>query len=137
MLGTSTAELIFIRACIIGLSSVIPITSAYTLLALTVLPSSLRLPLPAELWFAAELIFYFGFYLPRKTRLQKVPPTKLPLSTTPLTYPLRSPRNTRAAPPPPSAASSSSAPQHSSKTPKHTSQNGFTTHRYPKSAVTT
>lgn len=73
MIGTTTAELIFIRACIIGLSSVVPICAAYTLLARTFLPSSLRLPLPAELWFAAELIFYFAFYLPRKTRLQKVP----------------------------------------------------------------
>jgi hypothetical protein len=75
MIGRSIGALIFIRACIFGLKSVVPISITYTLLRFSLLSRAYRLPLPIEIWFNAETVFYFCFYLPRKHHvLQKVAP---------------------------------------------------------------
>ncbi|OJD34176.1 transcription initiation protein spt5 protein [Diplodia corticola] len=70
MIGTSTAEYIFIRACILGLRSVTPLALLYCL-ARVVRPHAFHLPLIFDIWAAAEAAFYFFFYLPRKRQLQK------------------------------------------------------------------
>lgn len=69
MLGTSLPALIFIRICIVGLSSVAPISIAYTVYALYTRKH--LVPCPVEFYFAAEAAFYFLWYLPWKHVLQK------------------------------------------------------------------
>jgi hypothetical protein len=73
MIGTSTAEYIFIRGCILFLHNIAPASLLYCALLLCPLPltfSVYRLPLPIEAWFAAEATFFAVFFLPYKYHLQ-------------------------------------------------------------------
>jgi hypothetical protein len=73
MIGTSFAELVLIRACIFGLSSILPLSAFYLSLA-ALHPPARILPLPLEIWCAAEVLFYLIFYLRRQLKLQEVTP---------------------------------------------------------------
>lgn len=70
MIGTSTAEFAFIRACIHLLHSIAPASLLYCAAALTVLPHDYRLPTVLELWLAAEALFFTCFFIPWRWTLQ-------------------------------------------------------------------
>lgn len=79
MIGTSTAEYVFIRICIILLRAVTPLSILYWL-ARFLHPGALHVPVILDVWTAAEVAFYVLFYIPRKRHLQKAaihppPPT--------------------------------------------------------------
>lgn len=81
MIGSSTPEYIFIRACIAGLRSITPLSILYC----TCLPficSGTSLPLWIVVWPIAETAFYLLFYLPRRLILQRpaIHPYPLPRS---------------------------------------------------------
>ena len=71
MIGDSLAELVFIRACIVVLHSIAPLSIFYCAIFAILQPSPFRLLLPFELYAASEAAFYFVVYLPRKHALQK------------------------------------------------------------------
>ncbi len=74
MIGTSLLEYLFIRACIVGLQSVAPLSITYCLIYLlsciTKLPISLDIPLPFRLWALAEVVFYGFVSVIYRERLQ-------------------------------------------------------------------
>jgi hypothetical protein len=73
MIGTSVAEYIFIRGCILFLHNIAPTSLLYCALLLYPLPmtfSVCRLPLPVEAWLVAEATFFTIFFLPYKYHLQ-------------------------------------------------------------------
>ena len=73
MIGTSTAEYIFIRGCILILHNIAPASLLYSALLLSPLPTSLSihsLPLPIKAWLVAEATFFTVFFLPYKYYLQ-------------------------------------------------------------------
>jgi hypothetical protein len=73
MIGTSIAEYIFIRGCILFLHSIAPVSLIYCLLLCT-LPTALsvyRLPPNIEAWLVAEAAFFTIFFLPYKYHLQR------------------------------------------------------------------
>lgn len=73
MIGTSTAEYIFIRGCILILRNIALACLLYSALLLCPLPASLSihcLPLPVEAWLVAEATFFTVFFLPYKYYLQ-------------------------------------------------------------------
>jgi hypothetical protein len=73
MIGTSTAEYIFIRGCIFFLHNIAPASLLYCALLLFPLQTTLpvyRLPLPIEAWLVAEATFFTVFFLPYKYYLQ-------------------------------------------------------------------
>ncbi|KAH7051132.1 hypothetical protein B0J12DRAFT_78504 [Macrophomina phaseolina] len=69
MIGTSTREYIFIRACIFLLRAITPACISYCALRF-LSPARLRAPVALELWAACETLFFFFFYIPRKQHLQ-------------------------------------------------------------------
>ena len=71
MLGTSTAELVFIRICIFGLRAITPIALSYVAVVFIVRPSLPRAPLPLEIYVLLEAGFYLLVYLPRSIYLQR------------------------------------------------------------------
>jgi hypothetical protein len=76
MIGTSTAEYIFIRACILVLHNIAPASVLYCvqLLLWPFLPESFRVyhvPFPLEVWLVAEAVFYTVVFLPLRYRLQR------------------------------------------------------------------
>jgi uncharacterized membrane protein YhdT len=76
MIGTSLLEYIFIRACIIGLQSVAPLSIIYCLAWLlshitkVPLPGAIDLPLPFKFWTLAEVIFYVFVNVIYREKLQ-------------------------------------------------------------------
>ncbi|KAH7009052.1 hypothetical protein B0J12DRAFT_691966 [Macrophomina phaseolina] len=70
MIGTSTSEYVFIRACVFFLSSITPLCVLYCLTRF-LRPAGFHAPVILEIWTAAEAIFYFIFYIPRERHLQK------------------------------------------------------------------
>ena len=70
MIGTSAGAYIFIRGCIFGLHSITPLSLLYCTAACTCLPTTFRLPILLELWFAAEVVFWVCFFLPYRHYLQ-------------------------------------------------------------------
>ncbi|KAF2807470.1 uncharacterized protein BDZ99DRAFT_392753 [Mytilinidion resinicola] len=70
MIGTSTAEYVFIWACVITLHLIAPICVTYCILT-TCLPSNLRLSQCFEYWASAETLFYFLIYLYQRYHLQR------------------------------------------------------------------
>jgi hypothetical protein len=69
MIGTSIAEYIFIRGCILFLHNIAPASLLYCVLLLYPLPealSSYRLPSYLEVWLVAEAAFFTIFFLPYK-----------------------------------------------------------------------
>ncbi|KAL1639606.1 hypothetical protein SLS58_007806 [Diplodia intermedia] len=80
MIGTSTAEYVFIRACILGLRSITPLCFLYCL-ARFLLDLTFPAHVIVDLWAVAEIAFYLLFYIPRKRQLQTAathppPPTR-------------------------------------------------------------
>lgn len=76
MINSSPAEYAFIRACIVFLQSIAPISIAYTichvLLVLTGQQRHLPLaPLLVRVWFASETAFYLAFQLPWLAFIQR------------------------------------------------------------------
>jgi hypothetical protein len=73
MIGTSTPEYVFIRACIAGLRVITPLSILYCLYCacLPVIPSKSRLPLWIGVWPFVETVFFLLFYLPRRWILQR------------------------------------------------------------------
>jgi hypothetical protein len=76
MIGTSPAEYIFIRACILFLHNIIPVSVLITirLLFRPFLPQSVRcyhIPLLVEAWLVAEAVFFTVVFLPLQYRLQR------------------------------------------------------------------
>ncbi|KFZ23200.1 hypothetical protein V502_02321 [Pseudogymnoascus sp. VKM F-4520 (FW-2644)] len=74
MIGTSTAEYIFIRSCILFLHNIAPVSLLFCVLLLHSLPTALYvncLPLPIETWLVAEAAFFTVFFLPYRWYLQR------------------------------------------------------------------
>lgn len=76
MIGTSGAEYIFIRTCIIFLHNVAPVSLLYCvhlLLYLFLSPSFhiYRCPLAIEIWLIAEAVFYIVVFLPQRYHHQR------------------------------------------------------------------
>lgn len=70
MIGTSTAEYIWVRTWALILHSIAPVCMVYGF-STTVLPSSLRLPKYLEYWAFLETAFYFLTYLYQKYYLER------------------------------------------------------------------
>ncbi|KAI9709863.1 MAG: hypothetical protein M1812_007571 [Candelaria pacifica] len=70
MIGETTGEYIFIRACIFFLHYIAPLSILYTFIILTFQPLSYRVPWALEVWVLAETGFFFFVYLPRRYHLQ-------------------------------------------------------------------
>lgn len=71
MIGTTTAEYVFIRACIIFLHQIIPFSALCLVLLSMARPLNLQLPPIIEIWAFAEIIFYLLVFLPRYSVLQR------------------------------------------------------------------
>lgn len=76
MIGKSTAEYIFIRCTILFLHNIAPFSVIYCILLIcsqSVLPGLQlnRVPLPIQVWFIAEAIFFFMIFLPHKYFLSR------------------------------------------------------------------
>ena len=84
MIGTSTPDYIFIRACIFGLHYVAPLSISYCLLQILrygLQPALFyRLPIVLELWAAAETGFYLLVHLWYRQHLQAEAQHPPPLS---------------------------------------------------------
>ena len=71
MIGTSTPEYIFIRACIGLLRLVIPIFAFCCVLVSGLWPQKYRIPVIVQIWAVAEVLFYLLVFLPRYFYLQR------------------------------------------------------------------
>jgi hypothetical protein len=85
MIGSSTAEYIFIRACILFLHNIAPVGVLVTirLLFLPYFPQSIRhysIPFPIEAWLVAEALFFAVIFLPLRFHLQRSTIYSEPLS---------------------------------------------------------
>lgn len=70
-MGPSTSEYIFIRACIIFLHWITPLSIALCAIIFVFKPNGLTLPLIVKAWLVLETIFYFVVYFPLRHHLQK------------------------------------------------------------------
>lgn len=76
-MGPSTSEYVFIRACIIFLHSITPLSIALSVIILVFRPSvfsistAFSLSSVVAIWLALETAFYFVVYFPLKRHLQK------------------------------------------------------------------
>lgn len=70
MIGTSKLDYLFIRACIVFLQYIAPLSAVYCVATLVLRPSMYRIPWPLEIWAVAETLFYLLVYLPRSFFLQ-------------------------------------------------------------------
>ncbi|KAL1622677.1 hypothetical protein SLS56_008602 [Neofusicoccum ribis] len=68
MIGTSTSEYLFIRACVFFLRAITPLCLLYWV-ARFVRPAACRAPVIIDRWTASEALFYLLFYVPRKYHL--------------------------------------------------------------------
>ncbi len=78
MIGTSLWDYIFIRACILVLHFIAPLSALYCVVVLIVQPTAYRIPWVVEIWALAETLFFLLIYLPRFYILQHAathPPT--------------------------------------------------------------
>lgn len=78
MIGTSPAEYFFIRACILFLHNIAPISTLYRIKLLLVqffhLPIYLkRIPYPIQFWLTAEAVFFAIVFIPLKYALRQSP----------------------------------------------------------------
>lgn len=85
MIGTSPAEYIFIRACILFLHNIVPasLLCCVQLILQPILPPFLhgyRLPFAIEIWLIAEAVFFTLVFLPIRYRLQQSPIHHEPMS---------------------------------------------------------
>jgi hypothetical protein len=78
MIGTSTAEYLFIRICILFLHNIAPVSILYCIQLLTAqffhLPIHLeRIPYPIHVWLMAEAVFFATVFIPLKYSLHYSP----------------------------------------------------------------
>jgi hypothetical protein len=78
MIGTSIAEYLFIRICILFLHNIAPISTLYSVHLVVVqlldLPIYLgRIPYPLHIWLIAETLFFIIVFIPLKYALQYSP----------------------------------------------------------------
>ena len=80
MIGTSLQAYVFIRACILFLHYIAPLSILCCILSLLIHPSAYRIPRALELLAFTETAFYFLVYLPRRFVLQRaaIHPTTVP-----------------------------------------------------------
>lgn len=71
MINNSPASYAFIRACIIFLHNIAPLSAVYCLILLALRPSIYRVPLVLEIWAIAETAFFAFVYVPRRVLLQR------------------------------------------------------------------
>lgn len=78
MIGTSPAEYFFIRACILFLHNIAPISTLYCIQLLLLqffhLPIYLeRIPYPIQFWLTAEAVFFATVFIPHQYALHHSP----------------------------------------------------------------
>ena len=71
MIGTSKLDYLFIRACIVLLQCIAPLSAVYCVATLVLRSSVYRIPWPLEIWAVAETLFYLLVYLPNSFLLQR------------------------------------------------------------------
>ena len=71
MINNSPASYAFIRACIIFLHSIAPLSAVYCVIVLALRPSAYRIPIVLEIWAIAEAAFFAFVYVPRRIVLQR------------------------------------------------------------------
>src|ERR1700740_2362937 len=74
MIGTSPPEYIFIRACILFLHNITPISILYSVQLIIsqflYLPTFLcHIPFPVQVWLIAEAVFFATVFMPLKSAL--------------------------------------------------------------------
>ena len=70
MIGNSLQEYIFIRACILFIHYIVPLSTLYSIAILVLCPTGHRVPFLLEIWSIAELLFFLLIYYPRELWLQ-------------------------------------------------------------------
>jgi len=71
MIGNSLWDYCFIRACILLLHYIAPLSAIYCVAILLLHPAGYRIPLVLEIWAIAETIFLLLIYYPRSFLLQR------------------------------------------------------------------
>ena len=71
MINNSPASYVFIRACILFLHYIAPLSAVYCIIILLLRPSTYRIPLVLESWAIAETAFFALIYVPRTIVLQR------------------------------------------------------------------
>ena len=71
MIGNSIPEYLFIRACILFIHYIVPLSTLYSIVILILGPAKYRVPILLEIWSVAELLFLLLIYYPRELWLQK------------------------------------------------------------------
>ena len=71
MIGTSYWDYVFIKACILLLHYIAPVSAIYCITVLVLRPTGYRLPLMLEIWAIAEAVFSALVYYPRNLSLQR------------------------------------------------------------------
>ena len=71
MIGTSKLDYLFIRACIVFLQYIAPLSAVYCVATFMLRQSMYRIPWPLEIWAVAETLFYLLVYLHNSFFLQR------------------------------------------------------------------
>ena len=71
MIGTSYWDYVFIKACILLLHYIAPVSAIYCITVLVLRPTGYRLPLMLEIWAITESVFFAFVYYPRNLSLQR------------------------------------------------------------------
>jgi hypothetical protein len=80
MIGTSLWDYYFIRACILFLHHIAPLSAIYFVAIIFLHPAGYRVPLLLEIWAIAETLFLLLIYYPRNFLLQRAASHPEPLS---------------------------------------------------------
>ena len=79
MINNSAASYAFIRACIIFLHHIAPLSAVHCVIFLLLRPTSYRVPVVLEIWSIAETAFFALIYVPRTILLQRAASHPKPL----------------------------------------------------------
>lgn len=71
MIGTSLWDYCFIRACIVFLHYIAPLSAFYCVAIIILHPAGCRIPLVLEIWAIAETLFLLLIYYPSNRLLQR------------------------------------------------------------------
>jgi len=71
MIGHSTAEYLFIQACIYFLHYIAPLSAFYCIFLIALRSPAYRIPLVLEIWAITEAGFLLLLYIPRNILLQR------------------------------------------------------------------
>lgn len=71
MINNSLWDYVFIRACILFLHYIAPLSTIYCCIIIVLRPSGYRMPLIIEVWALAETLFLLLIYYPRDLLLQR------------------------------------------------------------------